>query len=1020
MIRTYFLYFVSVLLMLSLSSYGQQTIVNQAHRPDQRMASHLFYMQKYEAARNLSSRLMSPDELLLSFDVEKDYYTSASAAELEQEDSPALLLKFLEDYPENTRTNLTWFRLGNLEFRNRNYRNALQAYEKVDTYEFNQETNAEYAFKRGYGYFMGKDMDMAARLFSEVKDRQTRYTGPATYYFAHIMYENGNYQTALPEFEKLRQDQTFKSVVPYYIIQIYYLQGRYDEMLDMSQPYLEGQRNKRTNEILRLVADVNYRKGNYAEVISQMEEYQQVNRGRVSREENYVLAYSYYSTKAYEKAIPQFQQVTGIEDTLAQNAWYHLGDSYLKTDQKQFASNAFFAAWKIPIQSPIAEDALFNYAKLSIELSYNPYNEAIKALQQYLTTYPSSPRRDEAYTYLANLYLVTKNYREALSTLENVSKRNNQQNEIYQKIAYFRGLELFSDKEYFEAIGLFQKSLENKADATIAAGAVYWTGESYYRLGQYELALGRFEAFSAMPGAAKHPSAALIDYNLGYSLLKLNQYDKATPAFARFIEQSKADRVMINDATLRLADCYFMQKNYTEASRLYEQVIASRGADGDYALYQKSLCLGVTNNTAQKISSLQKLVSTYSKSNYADDALFEMGQAHLSLQQNEQALKQFQRLISEFANSSYVKRSLLNTGLIYYNTNRNQQALETFKKVVKDYPATPESREALAVIKSIYVDMNRVDEFVNYAEEVPFANISRTEQDSLSYTAAEARYMNNDCEKALPGFITYLDKFPDGIFALNAHYYKADCEARAGNYNEAVEDYQYVTSRPRNRFTENATLRGAGLLYRMESWAEALKMFNLLGESAENDANMQAAMLGQMRCNARLGNNGVAMQIGQRLLQGEKLSADLIAETQLVVGNAAFALGKPDMAAEAFSEVIKRSQGALGAEAQYQLALITFQKADYTNAEKLVFKVTTDYASYDYWVAKAFILLSDVYVKTGNIFQARQTLQSIIDNYEGEDLRNEAISKLNVIERNNKPAESAGSKFDDDDDIMIR
>lgn len=1020
MLRTYFLYFVSVLLMLSLSSQGQQTVVNQLQRPDQRMASHLFYMEKYEASRNLSNKLLSPDDLLVSFDVEKDYYISAAAAELEQEDAPALLLKFLEEYPENTRTNLTWFRLGNLEFRNRNYSDALKAYEKVDTYEFNPETNAEYAFKRGYCYFRGKDMDMAARLFSEVKDKQTRYTGPATYYFAHIMYEKGNYQTALPEFEKLRKDQTFKSVVPYYIIQIYYLQGRYDAMLDMAQPYLEGQRNKRTNEILRLVADVNYRRGNYAEVISQMEEYQQVNRGRVSREENYVLAYSYYNTGSFEKAIPQFQQVTGIEDTLAQNAWYHLGDSYLKTNQKQFASNAFFAAWKIPIQSPIAEDALFNYAKLSIELSYNPYNEAIKALQQYLSSYPKSTRRDEAYTYLANLYLVTKNYREALSTLENVQNRNSLQNEIFQKIAYFRGLELFTDKEYFEAIGLFKKSLENKTDAGIAAGAVYWTGESYYRLGQYELALGRFEAFSTMPGAAKHHSAALLDYNLGYSLLKLNRYAQAAPAFARFIEQGKADRVMINDATLRLADCNFMLKNYTEASRLYEQVIASRGADGDYALYQKSLCLGITNNTSQKISSLQKLIATYSRSNYADDALFEMGQAHLSLQQNDQALKQFQQLISEYPRSSYVKRSLLNTGLIFYNTNRNQQALETFKKVVADYPATPESREALAVIKSIYVDMNQVDDFVDYAGDVPFANISRTEQDSLSYTAAETRYMNNDCGKALPGFSAYLDKFPDGIFALNAHYYKADCEARAGNYNSAVEDYQYVTSRPRNRFTENAALRGAGLLYRMESWEEALRMFNILGESAENEANIQAAMLGQMRCNARLGNNGVAMQLGQRLLQGEKLSADLIAETQLIVGNAALAFGKPEMATEAYAEVVKHSQGAPGAEAQYYLALISFRKAEYTNAEKQVFKVTSDYASYDYWVARAFILLSDVYVKTGNLFQARQTLQSIIDNYEGEDLRNEAIFKLSEIAPEGQPSDPANSKFDDDEDIMIR
>lgn len=1020
MIRTYFLCFVSIFLMFSIQTQAQQTIANQPSHADPGMASHLFYMEKYEAARNLSSRLISSDDLLIAFDVEKDYYTSASAAELEQADAPALLLNFLEKYPENSRTNLTWFRLGNLEFRNRNYSNALAAYEKVDTYEFDREIKSEYTFKRGYCYFRAGNMEMAGRLFGEIKDQETRYTGPATYYFAHIMYEKGNYRNALPEFEKLRRDETFKSVVPYYIMQIYYLQGRYDEMLDMAQPYLDGQRNKRTNEILRLVADVNYRKGEYPAVIDQMEEYQRVNRGRVSREESYVLAYSYYSTGAYEKAIPEFQQVTGVEDTLSQNAWYHLGDSYLKTDQKQFASNAFYSAWKIPVKSNLAEDALFNYAKLSIELSYNPYNESIKALQQYLTTYPDSPRRDEAFTYLANLYLVTKNYREALSTLENVKKRNTRQNEIYQKIAYFRGLELFTDKEYFEAIGLFKKSLENQADPVVAAGSVFWTGESYYRLGQYELALGQFEAFGGMAGAAKHSAAATIDYSMGYALFKLNRYPRASTAFARFIEKGKADKVMINDATLRLADSYFMQKNYPEASRLYDQVIASRGADGDYALYQKSLCLGVTNNTAQKISSLQRLVSTYSKSNYADDALYEMGRAHLSLQQNDQALKQFQQLIKDYPNSSYVKRGLLNTGLIYYNTNKNQQALETFKKVVKDYPATPEAREALAVIKSIYVDMNKVDEFVAYAGDVPFANISSSEQDSLSYTAAETRYMSNDCEKALPGFRTYLEKFPNGIFALKAHYYRADCETRAGNNNAAIESYQYIISRPRNQFTENAALKGAGLLYRMENWTEALKMYNALSESAENEANMQSAMLGQMRCNARLGNNGVAMQVGQRLLQTEKLSADQIAETQLIVGNAALALGKPDMAAEAYAEVVKRSQGVYGAEAQYQLALLSYRKADYVTAEKQVFKVTSDYASYDYWVAKAFILLSDVYLKNNNVFQAQQTLQSIIDNYEGEDLRNEAIQKLANIEKANKPAESAGSKFDDDQDILIR
>jgi hypothetical protein len=56
-------------------------------------------------------------------------------------------------------------------------------------------------------------------------------------------------------------------------------------------------------------------------------------------------------------------------------------------------------------------------------------------------------------------------------------------------------------------------------------------------------------------------------------------------------------------------------------------------------------------------------------------------------------------------------------------------------------------------------------------------------------------------------------------------------------------------------------------------------------------------------------------------------------------------------------------------------------------------------AAYDYWVAKGFILLADIYVENGNTFQAKQTLQSIIDNYEGPELAEIARNKLKSIEQ---------------------
>ena len=1003
-----------------LDLFSQQSSGIPLAGQGQEMAADLFVKEKYGATRNLYTTLLPDSELFLAFDAEKDYYMSASAAELEHGDAAVLLQDFLEKYPENTRTNRTWLRLANLHFRNKSYSSALDAYEKVDQFELNREEDAEYTFKKGYCYLRKKDMDQALEAFAKVKDQQTRYTGPATYYYAHIMYENGLYETALRDFESIRNDETFKAVVPYYIIQIYYLQGRHDEMMEMAKPYTTGASNKRTNEILRLVADVNYRSGNYDEAIRLMENYQKVNRNKITREENYVLGYAYYSTSNYPKAIEQFQQVTGPADSLSQNAYYHLGDCYLKTDQKQFASNAFLSAWKVPVRTSLSEEALFNYAKLAIELSYNPYNEAINALQEYLTEYPSSPRRDEAYAHLANLYLVTKNYREALETFEKIQKRDTKQKEIYQKIAYFRALELFADKQYPESVDLFKSSLENKSDQNISAGATYWMAEAQYRLGKYDQAITNYRDFAKMPGASSQSYYTTVPYNVGYVRLKQKAYGEAAGEFTRFIDSRPSDQRLLSDARLRLADSYFMLKQYSEAVAAYDQAINMKVPETDYALFQKGLAIGVLGNIDGKISSMQRLIADYPRSQYNDDARFEMGQAQMSLGKNADALQSFLKLATDYPNSSFVKRALLNTGLIYYNTNREKQALEMLKKVVADYPATPEAREGLAIIKNIYVETNQVDAYVKYAGDISFANVSQAEKDSLTFRAIENRYMSGDCQKAVVDFADYLVKFPNGIFSVNAHFYKADCDSRAGKYDEALAGYNYIIERPRNRFTENALLKAADILYRNKDYKQALKMFERLEENAENPANLNHSLLGQMRCNSKLGNHGIAIQQAQRMQATERLTPDMAAETHLAIGNASLELKRYEMAKSSFEQVIEETQGEMAAEALYGLSLTEFKLKNYKESEKHIFRLSGDFASYDYWVAKSFILLADVYLETGNEFQAKQTLQSIVDNYEGEDLKKLAADKLAILNRSAAEKPTSGSSFDDDEGIEIK
>lgn len=1010
-----------VILIITLPSLILSTLTAQQtnNQDSPNNAAHdLFIKSHYSPARHAYEKLVTSDELLLEYDAEKDYYQSTSAAELQHGDAAYLLEKFLEKHPQSTRTKRAWLQLGHLYFRNSSFRSALEAYQNVSTGDMDQEERAEYTFKKGYSYFRSDDFDKAASEFSKIKDKQTKYTGPANYYYAHIMYAQGNYETALRDFQKLKNDETFKSVVPYYIIQIYYVQGRYDEMLAIAEPYLKGSSNKRTIEMLRLVADVQYRRGNYKEAVRLMEEYAKTGRNKMTREDHYMLGFAYYSTEEYSKAIPEFQLVANINDTLAQNAWYHLGDSYLKTDQKNFAANAFNSAWKIPLKTDLAEESLFNYAKLSVELSNNPYNEAIKALQQYLQEYPESKRRDEAYTYLANLYLVTRNYDEALKALELVRKRNESQNKIYQNITYLRAIELFNNENYFDAISLFKKSLENKLDNHITQNALFWQGEAYYRLGQYEVSRNYFRDYIKI--GQNHPYYHAAHYNMGYTYFKIKDYANAQKAFNTFVNSGPKDSRLLNDAKLRMADCHLMMKQYNEASRLYDQVGNSRIAEADYALYHEAIITGVTGDNNQKIVALQKLITDYPKSPYADDARFEMGKTYMALKKNNEALSAYQKLISDYPRSSFVREALLNSGLIYYNTNRDQQALETLKKVVADYPSTPASREALAVIKNIYVDMNKVDEYVDFTNDVPFANISKSEQDSLTFIAAESRYMSGDCDKALPGLISYLQKFPDGGFSLNAHYYKADCESRSNKLQDAVTSYEYIVSKPKNNYTENAALKASAILYNMKDYSRALSMYQRLEENAENTSNLTEALIGQMRCNFQIGNYAQAVMYAQRILENNQITDNLSAEANLVIGRSSLILKRTEQARTAFEQTVKLSHGEPGAEALFNLAQIAFDMNDYKTSEDHIFKLSSDYPSYHYWLAKGFILLSDIYVIQGNTFQAKQTLQSIIDNYLGADLKQIAIDKLKKIQANEASGKSRSNDDEADESIIIK
>ena len=88
-----------------------------------------------------------------------------------------------------------------------------------------------------------------------------------------------------------------------------------------------------------------------------------------------------------------------------------------------------------------------------------------------------------------------------------------------------------------------------------------------------------------------------------------------------------------------------------------------------------------------------------------------------------------------------------------------------------------------------------------------------------------------------------------------------------------------------------------------------------------------------------------------------------------------------------------------GSAAAYYVLEDVFAGGDMDKAEKAIFAYS-EREPQAYWLAKAFILLGDVYVRKGDNFQARATYQSVADGYSPADdgivaEAKERIAKLN-------------------------
>ncbi|PCJ26571.1 MAG: hypothetical protein COA97_05725 [Flavobacteriales bacterium] len=1007
-----------VFLLCTISSivFGQKTTIYTHENATYNSALELYDKKKFSAAQEkFGAVLHGITDKKSEVAVNAQYYQALCGLKLFNIDAENLLIEFIFAYPESPKVKLAYFHLGRYKFRKKKYDDALEWFAKIDIYDLTNEESAEFYFKIGYSHFREDDLEKASKAFYEIKDADTKYTAPARYYYAHIAYLQKKYESALQTFLSLSNNAKFSPITPYYITQIYYLQKKYDELITYAPALLEKAIPKRAAEISRLLGEAYYNTGKFNKAIPYLKRYHKEKPYDANRSDKYQLGYAYYKSDSCDLAIKWFKKAIKKEDSLSQASHYHLAECYLKIGKKRYAQNSFRIASNLDFDPQIKEDALFSYAKISYELSIHPYNDAIVAFEEFINTYPNSTKLNNAYEFLVAVYFTTKNYKAALVSIENIKNMNIKLEEAYQKIAYYRGVDLFNNRKYPDAIVHFNKSDKYLVNKKVKAENSYWRAEANYRLNRHQIAIGEYKKYIFEPEAIASNDVNKAHYSIGYSYFKLKEYSSANQWFRKYVQNAKEENTKTkNDALNRIGDCFYIDKKYIAAIEYYDKAAMLGLEKVDYSLYQSAITNGVVGNYKDKKSLLQTLISRKQKSHLMDDAIFHLGKTQEILDEINNALANFQLLIQDHPNSPYLSEALIKEGLIYYNRKQDDKALVAFKRVVSDYPKTDEANEAIKQIKKIHIDKGELTAYEKYLISIGGADSSAQVMDADYYEVAENSYMKDDCSKAVNELSKYLEKYPNGTYKLNAHFYKADCEYRSGFENEALLDFNYVIEQPKNKFTETALLKAGEINMNLGKMEDALNNYSKLEYLADIPTNVFKAQVEQMRLNFQLNNYDETIKYCELIINKDVDDPNLITESHLIYGKAVMAKDDYNLALKEFTTAAS-SSNEFGAEGKFNVAYILYLRGEHDNCESEVFSLIKKFPSYSYWIGKSLILLADNYIAKEDLFQAKVALKNVIDNSKFPVLVDTAKEKLNTIEQ----AESSKLIMEEEPEINL-
>ncbi len=918
--------------------------------------------------------------------VQAEYVRACALVHTDIDRAIPALERFIADYPGSEWSTGATMALGDCYY-GADYDRALLIYSRINADALDPSKRETLQYRMACCLLKTQNYHSADLLYARLA-RSHAYGEAANFYRGYISYAEGDYAEAVSRFKQCNTASAPGDMAPYYISQCCYMLQDYDDALAQA---LVADRLIPADaaagyhaEMLRIAGESAYRLGDDKQARKYLQEYAR-EADSLQPSAAYLLGLYAYADGDYARAENLLQQAAVMDDAMGQAASLYIGQALMHQGDVDAAILAFDRALNMDYDPEVKETAYYNYAVASQQGARMPFGGTVNTFERFLKLYPSSPYAPQAQEYVVAAYINSHDYAQALASIEAMPRLTDKTLLAKQQVLYMLGSQALGNGLYEQAIDYLTRQQKiTPADRDLRRESQLLLGEAYYGAGQSARAAAQLQAY-IKSADSRADNLSLAYYDLGYARFAEKKYAQAATAFGKMLDApGRLDARAQADASNRVGDCYYYAHDFEAAAMAYDRAYELNPGAGDYALLQKGLMEGYSRKHEQKIAMLERLEREFPSSPLIPDALLEKTESYIQLGRNDSAIEVYRTLVSRYPNTAQGRQGALQMALTMLNAGRQDEAKDAYRDVITRYPSSEEATQAADELKRIYASEGRTGEFMAFINSVPNApRMEAGEADQLSFEAAEKEYITRDGVRLLE---LYVREYPQGNSRAKALAYLMEHAEKGGDTNRA---YQYASALAQNypdhTSTQNALLLMAQADEQQGDMPRAMLWWQELSTKASSPRLLNRARLGVARCGIATGDNAVALDAANALMQSTALTSAQHVEAAYLRGMALAAAGSDKDARDAWQQAAEHLSDPYGLQSACRLAQSYYDAGELAQAESWAKKVTDADTDQQYWVARAFILLSDVYDRQGNAFKAQQYLKSLRDNYPGTE-----------------------------------